>query len=329
MRFEGNAKEKELLTGWPLFDDRLGGLPYGDCFVTIIGKQNQGKTSLIANLGHRLVDNNKNTSVMIHSIDDSLEWFIPRILGSKYQVPSKWFRKAGLYMVEQSAGFREKWDDARKWLRENVEKENLILADAVSLPGTVSAFESWIRAIRNRYPDRHLICCGDNFHLFDIPGLEEGERKVRLKSQYFKNIANKYHITVIMSVELPKDALRAGYRPRAADIKGSSGMAFDANIAVGIYNDFKDFGQKAKIFWNDPTAYEDMYIQADGVQKQGKMKPVVELIFDKVKIDSGFSGSIFYKLNPESGEYIEANIAEQASWGASASTMSNPPPAQI
>jgi DNA primase len=318
-RFTENVHEKELITGWPTFDERLGGLPFGDCLITLPGKQNQGKTSFIACLAHQLIDNNANAVVMSHSLDDSLDWFVPRILGSKYNLPSKWFRKAGYYLSTEDS-FRPYWESGTKWLREVVKDERLILADAVSLPGTVPAFEGWVRSIRSRYPSKYLVACGDNFHLFDLPGMEEGERKVRIKSQLLKNIANRYHATIVMTVELPKDALRPGHRPRAADIKGSSGPAFDANICIGIYNDLKDFPNDPKLFWVDDAAPEDSHANLDGTVIMGKRKPIIELVFDKVKVDSGFAGSLYYELNPETARYKECTNDEMAKYWATSTS---------
>ena len=98
---ERNDLSHELLTGWPIFDQTLWGFPRGDCFMTVPGKSNQGKSSLLANLAWRLLDRNPEVMVIYHTVDDSLEWVLPRLPGSKYSMPSPWFHKASCYLSDR------------------------------------------------------------------------------------------------------------------------------------------------------------------------------------------------------------------------------------
>lgn len=338
-----NSSKMELATGWPIFDDRLSGIPCGDSFITLPGKMNQGKTSLLANLQVRLLDNNDDIIVFAHSLDDALGWYIPRLFGVKYGFPSTWFRKYGWYGVDKrttklediteldvvgGAGitFEDAFRKAKDWLRTQINEERLVLADASVLPGTMPAFESWVKSIRSRHPHDRLVCCGDNFHIYDLPGVEDGERKVRQMSQYIKRLANEVHATIIMTMELPKESLRPGLRPRVGNIKGTSGVAYDSNLNIGVYNDMKDFPSEPKLVWYNSKQPSMTAVGLDGQQTIGKQSPIMELVFDKVKTGSSFCGSLFYKFDPDSGvlnEYGEAehiNIAnlanepDQRSW---------------
>ena len=323
---ERNDLGHELLTGWPIFDEKLGGLPRGDCFVTIPGKTNQGKSSLLANIAWRVLDYNPESLVFYHTVDDSLEWFLPRLLGSKYGMPSPWFHRAGCKLYENPE-FAACWEQAQKWLGSMIEDERLIMADASTLPATIPCFESWIKALRHQHPDQSLVIFGDNFHLYDLPGVDDGERKTRLMSSHVKSIANTYHATILMTMELPKESLRPGVRPRVANIKGTSGIAYDANINMGVYNDLKDFPQTSVMTWKDNKDMAEV-LMPDGVHnQQPRSKPIMELVFDKVKVDSNFDGSIFHRFNPYSAQLTECTEAEQKEYAAKAYANSHPVPA--
>ena len=329
--YEKNNKKMDLITGWPYFDNMLGGIPTGDSFITVPGKMNQGKTSLLANLQVRLLENNENLTVFAHSLDDALGWYIPRLLGVRYGFPSTWFRKYGYYGQHEGhtkldnrtsmrfsdailgLTFEDAWRQARTWLNNLIDREELILADASVLPGTMPAFESWVRALRSKYPDRRLVCCGDNFHIYDLPGVEDGERKTRLMSQYIKGLANRYHATIVMTMELPKESLRPGLRPRVGNIKGTSGVAYDSNMNIGVYNDMKDFPADPKLIWYNSKQPSMTLVKSEVCQSVGAASPVLELVFDKVKTGSSFCGSLFYEFDPESGAMAECRESDQLS----------------
>ena len=284
-------------------------------------------TSLLANLVVRLVEN-QDIIVFAHSVDDSLSWFVPRLFGVKYGFPSTWFRKVGYYKENKGnfklsdhtildvpgasdLTFSQAWERSGKWLEGLLEEERLVLADNSILPGTIPAFENWVKAIRHRHPDKKLVCCGDNFHIYELPGVEDGERKVRMMSQYVKSIANRFHTTIIMTMELPKESLRPGYRPRVSNIKGTSGIAYDANLNMGVYNDMKDFPSEPKLLWSNPKQHGNVFDSPDAVQITGRPCPVLELVFDKVKTGSSFCGSLFYNFDPDSGYLEECTETDQ------------------
>ena len=150
-----------------------------------------------------------------------------------------------------------------------------------------------------------MLVIGDNFHLYqDGNGSPDGEAKTRNMSMAAKTLANNHDVCLAMTMELPKGALKPGDRPRMANIKGTAGAAYDSSANIGVYNDMKDFREESNMVWSG----------ADGV-----LRPVMELVFDKSKLASGFDGNIYYKFYPESGHLEEIPETEQAGWAAKAS----------
>jgi hypothetical protein len=112
-----------------------------------------------------------------------------------------------------------------------------------------------------------------------------------------------------------------------ANIKGTSGIAYDANINMGVYNDLKDFPQTSVMTWKDNKDMAEV-LMPDGVHnQQPRSKPIMELVFDKVKVDSNFDGSIFHRFNPYSAQLTECTEAEQKEYAAKAYANSHPVPA--
>lgn len=327
-----NIELVELKTGWELFDTLVGGIPKEDSFVTIPGKMNQGKSSFLANLAWRIIDNNPDTMVLYHTIDDSLSVFLPRLWASKFGEEghlkrkdgtiwdtfdpiadgnnghktgwySNDFKKAG-YSLANYSNFHKAYKLISDWTDNVIEKELLVPEDISSLPPTFPSLESRIKTLRHKYPDRGLVVIGDNFHLYDLPGEKEGESKTRAMSVYAKHLANKYHATLIMTMELTKAVLRPGVRPKVRNLKGSAGMSYDSSLNIGVYNDLKDREGNANII-----AVKDGIVDPN-TTKIPYRKPVIELVLDKSKVGS-FDSRLYYELEPRSGRVEECSIMEQ------------------
>lgn len=308
----------ELITGYPFLDKAINGLPREECFISCPGKPNQGKSTLFDNLTIGLLENNQDVIVFFHTIDDALGARIPRLLGAKFNYPSEYFKRAGYWlknldkMAPRHRHFDEVYQQAHAWLNNMVSSERLILADVGGLAPQLPALEMWVRSVRSKFPNRSLIVLGDNFHLYDMPGMEPGEAKTREMSMFVKRLTTEQHCTILMTAELPKASLSKGTRPRIANIKGTSGVAYDANANFGVYNDMKDYGEaQCKLYW------QDMEAASEGVDSEGNdlgppRRPIVEIVIDKSKI-SDFDGSIYFRLNPITGRMVECEEAEQRS----------------
>ena len=303
VRYRECEDEIGLKTGWPLFDKWFGGIPIGAAFVTIPGKTNGGKSSWMSNVTVRVIDHNADAIVLSHTIDDSIRWYMARVLSIKYRYPTKWFQVAGKYL-DENEGFRKVFHEAQQWALEMAESERLIPLDVTMLHRSLPALEARVRALRTQYPSRPILVVSDNFHLYsDGTGAPDGETKTRNLSMGFKTLVNTYDVCLLATMELPKASLKPGDRPRVINIKGTAGISYDSSANVGIYNDQKDFREESDMVWKD---------------QEGNLKPVIELVFDKSKLFSGFDGNIYCKFHPESGYVEEIPETEQAAWAARA-----------
>jgi replicative DNA helicase len=260
-------------------------------------------TSFMVTLAVRTLDYNNDAIVLFHTIDDHVALFLSRICAVKYGFPSKWFKQAGKY-VNEDEKFRQAFYESKQWLREMVETDRFLPLDVTMLPRTITSLEAKVKELRRAYPSRPIVVFGDNFHLYQTMGNgnSSDEAGVRALSMASKTLANTHGICLMMTMELPKASLKPGERPRIMNIKGSAGVSYDSSANIGVYNDLKDFREYAQLVWNDG----------------GVIKPVVEVVFDKSKLDTGFDGNIYYKFYPESGYYEEIPEEEQGQWAARA-----------
>jgi DNA primase len=329
-RQENHVTDVGIATGWPIWDKQLGGLPDGAGFISCPGKPNQGKTSVCSNLAHRIPDLNDNAITMFHSVDDSLEKAIPRILGSKYQLPSKLWQKSGFYLkgdgrpiiAEKYPDFPQIYYESQKWLQQMISDEKLVLADINLLPGSLPALESWLKIIRQRFPNERIVCMGDNFALYQLEVESDSEAvRARRKSMFVKRLANEYQACLFMTCELTKESLKPGMRPRMGNIKDTQGVAYDADANLGVYNDLKDRGDSADLVWGDPN--ELVRVSVEGVEQMApRRKPVLELVCDKNKL-SDYDGCIYYEFDQVTAEMRECSESEQAIFRARAEKITS------
>ena len=317
---DSDVESLELKTGWPEFDSLFGGIPRSDAFISMPGKPNQGKSSVVANMCWRLVDHNPDVLAVVHSVDDNLRRWLPRLFGSKADVPSQMFFKSGYWkernpkVVSPEFGqirFRDLHAEMLAWMEQMVRNERLFLYDISVLDATIAALTSLCARLRKQYPDRPIVLFCDNFHLYrgSASREESDQQHVRALSAAFKELTTRFRLTLIATMELPKAALEPGRRPRLSNIKGSAGIAYDSSANIGIYNDLKDMRSQAVL--KREIEIVPMEISASTHQTT-EVRPVLEFVFDKSKINNGFDGSLYFDFNPNSGRVDEC--LDQEKW---------------
>ncbi len=195
-------------------------------------------------------------------------------------------------------------------LRNLMESERLIVADVNLLPPTFPALGRWASDLRKRFADKCIVILEDNFHLLELPGFDAGEAKIAASSHYIKRMCTNYQITVLATMEITKSDLTPGKRPVISNLKGSSALPYDINANLAVHNDLADLMDASQIFWNDANDLT-MELGANGVEfPVATKKPILEIVVDKNKI-SGFKGTTFFEMKPESGHLRECSIEDQ------------------
>lgn len=303
----------ELVTGNPIFDSLMGGIPKEGVMMSVPGKPHHGKSLILDNFIVQMLDLNPKLQVLLHHVDDAALLRIPRLLGIMSGLSSRSISKAGAGMAgDFGPEFEEKYRKAINKMTSWIKDERLILADQAILVNSLTAHERWIKDIRRRNPSNNLISIGDNFHLFDMPGMDAGEGKVREMSRFISNLPTKHGITTIFTMELPKDVLKPGTRPKYTDSKNSGGIAFDSKVNMNVYQEYQDLDDESQMTWKSPQHMEQITFPDGSIQMIERTMPIVELIIDKNKV-TGEKKTIFYRMEPMSGRMEECSPAEQTS----------------
>lgn len=300
-----------LKSGWELFDTSFGGIPKQDSFFGVPGKPNHCKSSFLVNLAWRLLTFNNDVVILYHTVDDGLATMLARMQASRALLPTNQFAAAGAFLSDP--GFQKIYAESTEWVNDLIQTERFIPMDVSVLPADMVALGSWVKSVRKKFPNNPIVVFGDNFHHYSMPDTvkSEGESLQRAISKYAKSMAVTYHVTSIMTMELPVNVLKPGIRPRASNIKGSSGMSYDVTANLVIYNDLKDLKDRSTIYWEDEKETRTIQGPNGEILEQVSRKPVVELIVDKSKVNS-FDGSIFYLVDPDSGHFSECDAVQQA-----------------
>jgi hypothetical protein len=266
-----------------------------------------------------LIDNNDEVMVLLHTIDDSTNDRINRLLGARTGMDSSCFRRPGYYMndqqgqMESPCNFHERYYAAKAWFRRMHEEERLLVLDPGALPGTLECLKSVVQELRKKYPDRSLIVVGDNFHLYSMTSNETGEAYIRSMSRFVNEEIISLGVTAMFTMEIPSESMKPGQKPTYLNLKGSRGLSFDAKANCSVYNELQDWKsapENVSLWWESPD-YQMSVTNPDGVVCRVPVKkPVIEVIVDKNKI-SGKSTSVFFKLENLSGKMYEASAQEQ------------------
>jgi hypothetical protein len=310
-KMEGATDMFELVTGYQIFDSLMGGVPKEGALFTLPGKPFHGKSILIDNFIVNMLRLNPNLQIMLHHVDDAALLRVPRILGIMSKLSSRAISKAG---TSRAGTFGEEFDErytkAVAELRGWITDERLILADQARLTGSLPAHERWIKEIRRRNSHGSFVSIGDNFHLFDMPGMEPGEGKVREMSKFISGLPTKHGITTMFTMELPKDILKPGNRPKYTDSKNSGGIAFDSKVNMNVYQELQDLGDESSLVWRSPNYMEETVDPSGATAMSEKVLPIIEAIIDKNKV-TGLVKTIYYRLEPFSGVLEECSLIEQ------------------
>lgn len=305
-----------LRTGWPLFDRFTFGIPPEDTLIFIGGKANAGKTSLVANMAARILDRHDDTIVLVYTIDDNIEKFVPRMVGAIAGIPVQWVRKPTTtdpcYLPYEKPGVRMSLETMlakRKHAYEKLDNwatdGRLIMWDAADSPATWEFVDSQLRTIRERFPKQRIVLFLDNFHnLQDAPEMDPTPRAGYISGKIIQSIA-KHRITAISTVEYTK--LNDRVKPTNRNLADSRRMEYAADMIVHLVNhahEFRTAPNKLLVKWLDPLGWNasDIYPEE---------RPVIEMMVGKSKISS-FKGSIFYRFHQDNCSFEECSEEEQA-----------------
>jgi DNA primase catalytic core len=275
-------------------DSMNGGMSWSSgALMYVGGRANSGKTATCLMIGTDVALSDDNTTVIIHSTDDSYEQIEPRIKTNIYRMLYPDGPALTIGMVVQPKftlkdyppEFTHAFNKANESFRALIESERLVIIDSED-GATLSTLERNLRYYRNRHPDRKILMICDNTHNYmDFMNLEQSSRMTSISNQQ-KNLTIKYHACMIATAEyrknMPMDHSKLKL-PVDDDLADARALMYRPNAIFHVYNDMHDRKEHCEIFWKDD---------------EGNMYPRLLLHFTKNKI-SGFKDKLILDLDPK------------------------------
>ena len=248
-------------------------------------------TAIMANLAYNIAAYNDNVCVIFHTIDDSINQFLPRLVCIANDDPEVeinhvmnpvYYNKSHM-TSGRSAGYQK--------IMELAQEGKLIVKDSTS-GSSLTHGESLVKYYQEKFPDRQIVYFLDNFHkLNEASGMSDKDERIKIKqfSHYVKNnIAVKYHIPVIATVEYTK--LEPTKRPTNNNVAESVSIEYDCNFLAHLYNDMHAQGAGAKLYHRAHLNGEEQRL------------PRIEMSIGKNKITS-YKDKLYFDFFPASSMY--------------------------
>lgn len=298
---ESDDKIPVIKTGYSDWDI-LCPLPTNEAFVLVMGPPNTGKSSMFINLALRILELNPETMVIIHTIDDSRDVYINRMIATLAQIKINWIKNPKHYL---DTAMMKRRHEAYRTIADYMRSDRLIIKD-ISHGGTVEYHGKLIQHYRDKYPQRSLVGMCDNLHRLDTEvGYEDGRFKTKAISALMKSYTTKYNCVQISTVEMTKQGMYE--KPtNASCIAEAASLQFDANLILYLWNDLNVRREAATLTF--ASTVTDYFPEAGYIHKP-TIKPIIECLFLKNKL-SEFKEALYFLFHPELAYYDDITIQE-------------------
>lgn len=278
--------------------ERLNGNWREDVFFCFGGSANAGKSSLMGQFAYEIASRPENNATVIyHTIDDSKEQILPRLVCQCYGSPDLTINQV------RNPNYYKKYDPAGDAIAQRrligyqelvkLMKDGRIVLKDMSEGSSFAFGEGLIRYYQNLYPERKIVYILDNLH--KSPDYSSMEPRMRFKtlSNHMKETAGRLHCCIMATVEYTK--LEPGIIPHNNNIAETRAVIYDASFIGHLFNDLHENGPSAVCIHNH----------------QGEVLPRLRLGIGKNKITE-FKGRIFLDFFPASGLFrkVATEIAE-------------------
>ena len=190
-----------------------GGMNWASgCLMYVGGRANSGKTATVLSIGCDIALSDPDTTVLIHSTDDSYEQIEPRLKTNLYRMAHNsgpeltigMVVQPHMYLKDKDSSFHIAYENADEVFKDLIADERLVVIDAED-GSTLTVLERNLRYYRQRYPSRKIMIICDNTHNYmDFSHLDQKTRMTMISNQQ-KMLCTKYHTCMIATAEYRKN----------------------------------------------------------------------------------------------------------------------------
>lgn len=309
LRLGQTAGARVWPTGFDALDAALtGGFRSGE-LVLLGGPQGLGKTAMALQMLRNAVAANR--SAVLFSYEHDAHSILERLLAIEAGA-IRGIEGVGLAKIR--AGFEARHSRARS-MRER-------FADSVGGPEAVEALESYAQrlhvhtssgvhttldAIRAAVAEvmesdtRPPLVLVDYLQKVPVPGVTNEEDRISVVVERLKDMALELGVPVVAIVAADKSSLVAGRRMRVNDLRGSSALAYEADVVL-ILNDKYDIVAKHHLVYHLGNAERFRHWVVMSIEKNRNGADHLELEFQK-RFEQG-------RFEPE-GRVVEEQLIEE------------------
>lgn len=264
-------------------------------------------SSLMLNLYHNLILNNKDVVVLDLSYDDAFDSRFRNAIARLARIPINWVKYPNMDNIPKEAK-KARYDAMKEWVAKYTKQ--LIIVDQTELDGQakyLSNLEKLIWYYKDLHTDKKLVVCIDGLHDIFPDNHPFGHNASETQMQSWvssrlKDLAEQAQVTIIATAHVAKLSPRRG--GDAFSIKGSGKTGYDAHLVGTVFSDYKLNRGNAEV-WHDATLPH--------IPDQTVRLPVLELDITKSKV-SEYSNIIFFRHYPSYCLLEEASSKWQEHW---------------
>jgi hypothetical protein len=250
-----------------------------------------------------MLEENDDISIIIHTIDDSREVYLNRMVAALSKLKINWIKRPKHFLDADKSKIRSM---AFRKIAEYIREERLIIKD-ISHGASAEYHGRLIAYTRERYPERKIVSFCDNFHRLQYEANEdsEGRHKFRAMSSLMKSYTTRYDCSLFCTVEMTKQDMYV--KPtNASSIAEAAALQFDANLIIYLWNEMNCERENAVLTFESKVPE---YYPGEGYVYKTVVKPIIEALVLKNKL-SEFKDSLFFKFHPELALYEEVTRAD-------------------
>lgn len=288
--------QQGLLTGFPLFDEKLGGIQPG--LILLAADANMGKSAVCAQMARQMAHNNENLYVIYMSLDDNFKTILPRFIASDQRIPIDVAKFPSKYDMPETMTLIERYVTGMSRLLRDVPRFKILDSnESQDIERLQEIIEEHLQAFAAEHnPDKKLVVFVDNFH--DLKSRDvsftSNNNKYEYMAEVLKEMVSMYDIPIICTAEIRKVD---GKRPSTDDIRETVKIKFESNLILLLYNEVGIKDQAAKVFYQ---------ANSEDISK----RPVIEMHWAKNKISS-YKGRTYYLFHPEHSYLQEVPAVDQ------------------
>lgn len=270
--------------------DKYSPIPANEAFIIVPASPNAMKSTLFVNLADNILDLNEDTVVLIHTIDDSRNVYLNRLLAKRTNIPMNWLKNPNYYLDDE---MNKKRKEAYQYLSDLIISGRLIIKD-IRHGNSVEYHTRLVQKTRDKIGSKNLVVFCDNFHKLTTSAVENEKDKWPYISSMIKSATTKYGCVEFNTVELNKNDMYIRHTDPNT-IKETGSIQYDANMIIFLWNEINALRENATLYHESKVLDYDEQV---GYYHRTENKPVIEGIILKNKL-SDYKKSIFLKGHPE------------------------------